>query len=236
MKNVFAFGILVISAAAAQAAPLCLELTEPALLSSQVSERENGLRFAAVYGPGRQALREKRDQSTGKQLVILGSHERFTHVAIVGAATRKYIDANGQTVYLAFDQQPVELRQLYVRDGEIYNSATLDGQGPSQHPTGFSTVIGNPVGFEKPLENYKPKQLPKNMREGRDIELNYPSGVIVRGKIKKIQTDFEGYVAVIKFEAGTATVTFGEHVLFKPEWGEYDMLVGSSVTDAKSYR
>ncbi|HEX4923527.1 MAG TPA: hypothetical protein VFV50_05555 [Bdellovibrionales bacterium] len=192
-----------------------------------------GLRFAAQFGPEKAPFEPKRDYPFGKQLVTIGSYLKGIHVGLVGVATRHYVDKYGNTVYVAFDKQPVELVEVNRATGQM---KPLEGQGLTQHPSGFSTPVGTPKGFKRPIEHYTKTELAEheNIREGQTVKLEYPSGVIVTGKLAKVQTDSEGFVAVLKFEANTATVTYGDHTLFKPGWGEYDLLVGSTVTNSQA--
>ena len=63
--------------------------------------------------------------------------------------------------------------------------------------------------------------------EGKSIDLNFEGGVLVSGKIITGKRDVQGKIQLMSFS--DCTVTYKEEILFKPEWGIYDMAVGKEV-------
>ena len=59
--------------------------------------------------------------------------------------------------------------------------------------------------------------------KNQNITLQFRSGVKVEGKIKSFLEHNEK-IQIITFE--NCTVKFNDQILFKPEWGEYDMVCG----------
>ena len=66
--------------------------------------------------------------------------------------------------------------------------------------------------------------------EGEFMTLEFESGIILKGKAVTGTRDLRGKILMITFDE--CTVTYYEEVLFKPEWGLYDMAVGKEVVSA----
>ena len=63
--------------------------------------------------------------------------------------------------------------------------------------------------------------------EGKYIDLNFEGGIKVSGKIITGKRDLQGKVLLISFS--DCNVTYKDEILFRPEWGVYDMAVGEKV-------
>ena len=68
--------------------------------------------------------------------------------------------------------------------------------------------------------------------EGEQITLEFEGDIIVSGEIITGSRNLRGEIILISFK--NCTVTHGETILFKPEWGTYDMAVGKKVVSAFS--
>ncbi|RYE19269.1 MAG: aromatic amino acid hydroxylase [Sphingobacteriales bacterium] len=113
------------------------------------------------------------------------------------------------------------------------NDHQLEGHSKVYHPNGFSSPVGLLKGREKALENMSiPKLAKAGIVEGFDAELEFASGVRVKGIIKKL-TFCNDKLVLITFTNCTVTNTAGT-TLFDPAWGEYDMAVGESITSVFS--
>ena len=77
--------------------------------------------------------------------------------------------------------------------------------------------------FPKDLKEY-------GIIEGKKTTLNFESGVKVKGEIITGKRDLQGKIILISFK--DCTVTFLNQVLFKPNLGIYDMVVGESIKSA----
>lgn len=62
--------------------------------------------------------------------------------------------------------------------------------------------------------------------EGERVQLEFEAGIKLDGKIITGTRNLQGKILLISFE--DCTITLGERVLFKPEWGNYDMAVGKN--------
>jgi phenylalanine-4-hydroxylase len=63
--------------------------------------------------------------------------------------------------------------------------------------------------------------------EGRKAKLEFVSGVAVSGKVERILRR-DGKLLLITFS--NCTAKYGDHVLFNPDWGTYDMAVGERIS------
>lgn len=104
----------------------------------------------------------------------------------------------------------------------------LDGHGRNYHSSGYGMAVGRPKGAKKPLwlwDEADRKTL--GLEVGRQVTLDYETGVVVTGYLKGLSTSDNGQVLVLKLEE--ALVKFGSKVLFSPEWGTYDLGLGEQV-------
>lgn len=163
------------------------------------------------------------------QSANLGTAEYDSGLQVSGVLTN-YYEAEGQPFYM----------QLTGPTALAYRGEQLSGHGKEYHAEGFGSPIGNLEGSEKPLYLHSASELADlGISEGKQVSLLFDSGVEVVGKVKSILFK-AGLPIVISFD--DCTVSFGEATLFLPEWGIYDMAVGSQivscfagVADAKSF-
>ncbi len=111
--------------------------------------------------------------------------------------------------------------QLAFQDKE------LSGHNKEYHAHGF----GSPVGYLKkfsstPLADFTEEDW-KSFETNGLLKLEYTSGVVVEGRLKKVWTQSGKTILLTLTEA---TVRLGELVLFDPAWGVYDMAIGSVVS------
>src|SRR4029077_5398375 len=98
-----------------------------------------------------------------------------------------------------------------------FKDEELPGHGINYHKDGF----GSPIGRWKETE----------LAEGKKTKLEFESGVTVEGTIDRILRR-DGKLLLITFSKCTAK--YGDHVLFDPAWGIYDMAVGDRIVSVFS--
>jgi len=124
-----------------------------------------------------------------------------------------------EVAYLKF-KGPVQL---------AYQGHELEGHSTRRHPDGFGSPLGLIAGAQKSLSRMTNAELAHlGIKIGEDCELRFNSGVVVKGHAQDILRTSERLVHIIRFT--NTLVTYKDEVLFKPEWGEYDMAIGSKVT------
>ena len=96
---------------------------------------------------------------------------------------------------------------------------------------GFGSPIGTLKGINLPIEDMAPRDLEAyGIYEGKTVCLEFENGVRVKGKIITGTRDRKGKILLITL--ADCTVTYQDQVLFKPEWGLYDMAIGKEVVSA----
>lgn len=104
----------------------------------------------------------------------------------------------------------------------------LENHGKDYHKDGFSSPVGRLKSSLKPLENYSDGEVElAGLYLGNNTNLTFESGITVAGKVNNILKRAEKII-LITFEECTVTEGNG-NVLFKPEWGIYDMAVGDKI-------
>ena len=109
-----------------------------------------------------------------------------------------------------------------------FESSELVGHGRDRHAEGFGAPIGKWKGFAQAPELLSENDLTTNgIVVGREVEIEYESGVAVRGRLDSVLRR-NGKLLLLSFS--NCRVTHGDRVLFDPTWGSYDMAVGELVT------
>lgn len=120
------------------------------------------------------------------------------------------------------------------------NNKEIDGHSVEMHKDGFGSPCGLLKNQNKSIEDFTPAELKKlGIIEGKSVELEFESGVSVRGVLQKIEKK-NGKIILLTFS--DCLVAFQNQILFQPDWGIYDMAVGdkiisaySGAADAKAY-
>lgn len=152
----------------------------------------------------------------------LGTIELSTGLQISGVFSN-VIENNGKPVYIQTTGQTA----LSYREKELVN------HGTSYHAEGFGSPIGKLKGINLAIEDMSPRDLRAyDIYEGEEVTLEFEGDIIVKGEIITGSRNLQGEIILISFK--NCTVTHGETVLFRPEWGTYDMAVGKKIVSAFS--
>jgi phenylalanine-4-hydroxylase len=163
------------------------------------------LRRGGIYGI------QKAIQSKNLATVVLSSGLQisgtFNYVALGNDNQPAYFKTNSPTALACNDRQWFD-------------------QGKSKYRNGFIGICGNPEGIEGSLENYSIIKLKEfGLNEGANAELNWNSGVKVKGKVTGFRRALNGNLLLIKFE--NVIVTFNEELLF--QGNTFQLSVGQKV-------
>ena len=151
----------------------------------------------------------------------LGTIELSTGIQISGVFTNVIQDKNNKVAYFQTSGETA----LSNRDKELI------GHGKSHHANGFGSPVGKLKGINLPIEDMSPRDLKAyGIYEGEFMTLEFESGVVVKGKAITGTRDLRGKILLITLD--DCTVTFKDEILFKPEWGIYDMAIGKEVISA----
>lgn len=111
-----------------------------------------------------------------------------------------------------------------------YKYQQLDGQGKDYHKHGYSSPIGWLKGQKKCLSKMTLGELAKmGIRLNQATVLSYKSGVVLSGTATRIWKK-NGRNLVIRFK--NCCITYNNEILFHPEWGDFDLALGSEVVSA----
>ena len=150
----------------------------------------------------------------------IGTVELSTGIQISGDFSR-VIEHNGKPIYF----QTSGATALAHREKELV------GHGTEHHPDGFGSPVGNLKGINLAIEDMGPRDLRAYaIYEGEKVKLEFEGGITVEGEIITGSRNLQGKVILISFR--NCTVNWKEEVLFKPEWGIYDMAVGKEIISA----
>lgn len=136
---------------------------------------------------------------------------------VSGVFTDRITDSEGEIVYLK-TSGPTNL---------AVDNQELPGHGTDHHADGFGAPVGPLKNMDKNLENLSDSELVNaGIVTGQRATLEFESGVTVSGSVTDI-TRQNGKVVVVSFE--DCRVTLDDQVLFEPEWGTFDMAVGTEI-------
>lgn len=152
----------------------------------------------------------------------LGTIELSTGIQISGVFSH-VIAHEGKPVYI----QTTGPTALAYREKEIVN------HGIATHAEGFGSPIGKLVGINLAIEDMSPRDLRAyDIYEGERVTLHFEGNITMSGEIITGSRNLQGEIILISFR--NCTVTHDDQVLFRPEWGTYDMAVGKKVVSAFS--
>ncbi|MDT0691113.1 aromatic amino acid hydroxylase [Salegentibacter sp. F188] len=150
----------------------------------------------------------------------LGTIELSTGIQISGDFS-EVISGEGKPVYISTSG----------KTALSYKEKELVGHGSENHPEGFGSPIGKLKGINLAIEDMSPRDLKAyDIYEGKNVKLEFEGGIVVNGEIITGTRNLQGKIILISFR--NCTVSYGDRILFKPEWGKYDMAVGKEVVSA----
>lgn len=152
----------------------------------------------------------------------LGTIELSTGLQISGIFTN-VIENNGKPIYI----------QTTGKTALAYREKELVGHGTANHSDGFGSPIGKLKGINLAIEDMSPRDLAAyDIYEEKIVTLEFEGGIKVSGEIITGKRNLQGKIILISFR--NCTVTHNNTVLFKPEYGIYDMAVGKNSVSAFS--
>lgn len=138
-------------------------------------------------------------------------------IQISGQIT-SFIEINNEIAYL----------KTHGPSSLAYQDQELESHSKEYHHDGYGTPIGTLKGLNSSFNTWNDYQL-----EEADIKLNHlcnlewTSGIKLKGKLKKILRK-EGKIILLSFDA--CSVYHKNEMLFKPDWGTFDLAIGKKVS------
>ncbi len=151
----------------------------------------------------------------------IGTIELSTGLQISGVFSNVIVDGNNKPIYV----QTSGPTALASRDKELI------GHGIDYHMEGFGSPLGKLKGINLAIEDMFPKDLEVyGIYEGKKTTLMFEGDIKVEGEVITGKRDMKGKILLISFK--NCMVTHNDKVLFRPEWGIYDMAVGKDIISA----
>lgn len=181
-------------------------------LMKVLEEFSNGL---SLRKGGRKGLQKLIDSQ------MVGTIELSTGLQISGNFSRAILDDDNQVIYF----QTTGPTALAFREKELI------GHGTRNHKDGFSSPLGKLKNINLAIEDMGPVDLKAyNFYDGKWLSFEFESGVKVEGMNITGIRNIYGKLMLIQLQ--DCTVTYKNEVLFKPEYGRYDMVVGKEIISA----
>jgi phenylalanine-4-hydroxylase len=156
------------------------------------------------------------------QSKAIGTVELSTGLQISGLFTN-VIEEDGKVVYI----------QTTGKTALSYREKELVGHDTSYHAQGFGSPIGKLKGINLAIEDMSPRDLRAyDIYETEKVTLEFEGDISVSGEIITGSRNLRGEIILISFK--NCTVKHNNTILFKPEWGIYDMAVGKKIISAFS--
>ena len=151
----------------------------------------------------------------------LGTVELSTGIQISGIFTEVLTDEEQRPVYIK-TKGPTAL---------AFKNNELIGHDKTYHGDGFGSPVGKLKGINLAIEDMSPTDLEVyGIYEGRTTKLEFEGGITVEGTIITGKRNLQGKIILISFK--NCLVKRGEELLFHPDWGIFDMVVGKDIISA----
>ncbi|WP_340077856.1 aromatic amino acid hydroxylase [Leptobacterium sp. I13] len=152
----------------------------------------------------------------------LGTVELSTGIQVSGVFTN-VLEHEGKPIYI----------QTTGKTALSYHEKELVGHGTNYHSEGFGSPTGKLKGINLAIEDMSPRDLRAyDIYEGESVTLEFEGNIKVTGEIITGSRNLQGKIILISFK--NCMVTHGDTILFRPEWGVYDMAVGKEIISAFS--
>lgn len=152
---------------------------------------------------------------------MVGTIELSAGLQVSGKFSRAILSEDNEVIYFK-TEGPTAL---------AYREKELIGHGVDHHPNGYGSPLGQLKNINLAIEDMGPVDLKAyNFYDGKWLSFEFESGVKVEGLNVTGIRNIQGKLMLIQLE--NCTVTYKEEVLFLPEDGIFDMVVGKEIVSA----
>lgn len=152
---------------------------------------------------------------------MVGTIELSTGLQVSGKFSRVILNEDREVIFFK-TEGPTAL---------AYRERELIGHGIDYHSHGFSSPLGKLKNINLAIEDMGPVDLKAyNFYDGKWLSFEFESGIKVKGLNVTGIRNLKGKLMLIQLE--DCTVTYKNEVLFKPEYGVFDMVVGKKIVSA----
>ncbi|MFY0685085.1 MAG: aromatic amino acid hydroxylase, partial [Balneola sp.] len=152
---------------------------------------------------------------------MVGTIELSTGLQISGRFSRAILDEDNEVIFF----------ETEGTTALAYREKELIGHGIETHSNGFSSPLGKLKNINLAIEDMGPVDLKAyNFYDGKQLSFEFESGIKVEGLNVTGIRSLQGKLLLIQLE--DCTVSYKEEVLFTPEDGIYNMVVGKDIVSA----
>lgn len=152
---------------------------------------------------------------------LVGTIELSTGLQVSGKFTRMLLNEDNEVIFFK-TEGPTAL---------AYREKELIGHGIDAHAHGFSSPIGKLKNINLAIEDMGPRDLKAyNFYDGEWLSFEFESGILVEGLNITGIRNIQGQLMLIQLE--NCTVKYKDEILFRPEYGVFDLAVGKDVISA----
>lgn len=152
---------------------------------------------------------------------LVGTIELSTGLQVSGKFTRMLLNEDNEVIFFK-TEGPTAL---------AYREKELIGHGIDAHSHGFSSPIGKLKNINLAIEDMGPRDLKAyNFYDGEWLSFEFESGILVEGLNVTGIRNIQGQLMLIQLE--NCTVKYKDEILFRPEYGVFDLAVGKEVVSA----
>lgn len=152
---------------------------------------------------------------------MVGTIELNTGLQVSGQFSKMITNEDNQVIFFK-TEGPTAL---------AFREKELIGHGIERHEQGFSSPLGKLKNINLSIEDMGPNDLKAyNFYDGKWLEFDFESGIHVKGLNVTGIRNINGKLMLITLD--DCTVTYKEEVLFKPEYGQFDMAIGTTIISA----
>lgn len=152
---------------------------------------------------------------------MVGTIELNTGLQISGQFSKVIVNSDNKVIFFG-TEGPTAL---------AYREQELIGHGTATHQNGFSSPLGKLKNINLAIEDMGPFDLKAyNFYDNEWLSFEFESGIKVEGLNITGIRNIQGKLMLI--ELSNCTVTYGDEMLFKPEYGVFHMAIGSDIISA----
>lgn len=152
---------------------------------------------------------------------MVGTIELNTGLQVSGQFDRVLLNDDNEVIFFA-TKGPTAL---------AFREKELIGHGIEYHQEGFSSPLGKLKNINLAIEDMGPFDLKSyNFYDNEWLSFEFESGIKVEGLNVTGIRNIHGKLMLVQLK--DCTVTYKDEFLFKPEYGTFDMVVGSKVVSA----
>ncbi len=138
------------------------------------------------------------------------------------------LQISGQLEAFRADEDTVTFLKMKGPVSLAYDDRQLEGHGTDYHKEGYSTPVGLWEGIDDDPSLLEPSRLEKmGLVSGAAASIRFQSGMEVRGRVRELCFR-NSRLLFISWADCTVAAADGE-ILFRPEWGTFDMAVGARI-------